>query len=853
MRSLTLFILCLIVFILPLNAQQTATAPGSHFSTKGTKKFWMGANYRTEWNTPVTVPVLDLKGLTPKKKGGGKQTKSLRIEDASGREFIIRSIQKFITDKTLPGDLQSEAAADLVSDGVSASYPYASLSMQPLADAVGVPYGKVRLVYVPDDARLGEFQKDFGGMIATFEERFPENVKKGYDSEEVAEKLEKDNDNQVDQKALLTARILDMFVMDLDRHEGQWNWGAVDNAAGGKTYFAIPKDRDQAFYINQGLIPGIARRKAFVPQLEGFKAEAHDIKRFNFAARNFDRFFLNGMTAADWQKAVDEFIPKMTDQVIENALAMQPAEIRALPHNQNIVAKLKERRQYLAEEVMKYYHFLAETVTVTASDKEDLFDITRNEDGSLMVQVYKLKDGQKADKKYERLFLGGETKEVRLFGFDGEDKFLIKGNNDKVKVRMIGGGGADIFEKADGGKGSSFVYDKKNGENKIIGKFKNKMSNDSDVNRFERISYNYNKASPGIAFGFNPDDGVFLGLTYKIINHGFRKDPYKASHTFSVSHALGTNAWNMRYANEFIGVLGKNADIVTDIDIKAPNNTTNFFGYGINSVYDKSKLGQFRYYRARYNLADATILIRERFSPKFSISFGPTFQRFELDATDKFNAVRFITQTGNAPGQNGLSAATLYNTQYYFGGLVKFELDTRDHKVIPSKGVNWVTTARHLSGIGSTPYSVTQLNSDLTFHINIINNWLTLANRVGGGTNLGNKGFEFYQAQYLGNEENLRGFRRNRFAGKSKLYNQTELRLKLADFRTYLFPGAIGIYTFYDIGRVWVANDVQKKSASGYGGGLWVSPLRRIMLNIGYGVSNEDKLFTLGLGWKFKN
>ena len=56
---------------------------------------------------------------------------------------------KFITDKTLPGELQSEAAADLVSDGVSASYPYASLSMQTLADAAGVPYGKVKLVYIP--------------------------------------------------------------------------------------------------------------------------------------------------------------------------------------------------------------------------------------------------------------------------------------------------------------------------------------------------------------------------------------------------------------------------------------------------------------------------------------------------------------------------------------------------------------------------------------------------------------------------------------------------------------------------------------------------------------------------------
>ena len=76
MRLLTLFILCLTVFILPSNAQETATAPASHFSTSGGKKFWMGANYRTEWNTPVTVPVLSLKGLTPIKKGGGKQTKS---------------------------------------------------------------------------------------------------------------------------------------------------------------------------------------------------------------------------------------------------------------------------------------------------------------------------------------------------------------------------------------------------------------------------------------------------------------------------------------------------------------------------------------------------------------------------------------------------------------------------------------------------------------------------------------------------------------------------------------------------------------------------------------------------------
>ncbi|HNF46724.1 MAG TPA: hypothetical protein PK695_08010, partial [Chitinophagaceae bacterium] len=237
----------------------SATSPGGHFSTNGSRKFWMGTNYRKEWNTPLTVPVINLStehgGLTPVKRGGGKQTKSLRLEDPQGKQYTFRSIAKFITSKTLPGDLQSEAAADLVSDGVSASYPYAALSMAVLSEAAGVPHGNPKLVYVPDDPKLGEFRADFGNMMVLYEERQPDSVNKVWDTDEVVEKLEKDNDNDVDQLALLRVRILDMFVMDLDRHEGQWNWGAYENGKG-KTYYPIAKDRDQAFYINQGLLPG---------------------------------------------------------------------------------------------------------------------------------------------------------------------------------------------------------------------------------------------------------------------------------------------------------------------------------------------------------------------------------------------------------------------------------------------------------------------------------------------------------------------------------------------------------------------------------------------------------------------
>jgi hypothetical protein len=832
----------------------SATAKGATFPMSNSATFWMGRNYRHEWNTPITVPVLNLSteygGLTPVKRGGGKQTKSLRLEAPDGRQYTIRSIQKFITSKTLPGDLQSEAAADLVSDGVSASYPYAALSLQPLADAAGVPYGKVRLVYVPDDPRLGEYRKDFGNMLATLEERLPATVKKGYDTDEVADKLEKDNDNEVDENALITARLLDMFVMDFDRHEDQWQWGAIDNANGGKTFFPIPRDRDQAFYTNQGLLPGFVKKKSMVPQLEGFKPAIKSVKFFNMAAKNFDHFFFQQATESDWKLAAEKLVAAMTDDVIDRAVAAQPHEIRDMS-GPKIAAILKQRRQHLVQEAVDYAHFLAEEVNITASDKRELFDITRNADGSLLVQIYKVdKDGNQGHKMYDRKFDPTWTKEVRLFGFDGDDRFVIHGNVDRIKVRMIGGGGQDVFENTGGGgKHNAVVYDKADGGNKLTGNLRNKMSNDTDVNKFERLGFDYNRTSPMITGGFNPDDGVSLGIGLRITHHGFRKEPYKSQTELSVAHSLSTEAWRFRFHNEMMSVFGRRTDLVTDIDIKSPNNTTNFFGYGMNSFYDKTKPGKFKYYRARYDLADAYLLLRHRFSSKVELNVGPTYQFYEMDNDDKLNMKRFINLTGTGIGKNGLDSATLFSKQKYLGIYLSLNVDTRDNKVLPQKGIVWQNSLRYLGGLGDTKFSPTIINSDFSFYLKLVRDRLTFADRIGAGTTLGD--FNFHQAQYLGNNENLRGYRKDRFAGKTKFYNQAELRWRVANFKTYLFPGALGFVFFMDAGRVWVENDNVSKFPVGYGVGFWFSPLRRILITINYGMSSEDKIPFVTLGWRF--
>ncbi|HEX5653404.1 MAG TPA: BamA/TamA family outer membrane protein, partial [Chitinophagaceae bacterium] len=262
-------------------------------------------------------------------------------------------------------------------------------------------------------------------------------------------------------------------------------------------------------------------------------------------------------------------------------------------------------------------------------------------------------------------------------------------------------------------------------------------------------------------------------------------------------------------------------------------------------VYDKTQPGRFRYYRARYQLGDLSALMRTNISKKVNLLYGPVYQFYSFDADDKFNKVRYITKTA----LNGLDPATLFENQSYFGGRFALNIDTRNNMVNPQKGILWITNVRHLSGLSDTKYKVTQLNSDFSFYLPLVKNKLILANRFGGGHNFGD--FEFYQAQYLGSEDNLRGYRKYRFAGRSKVYNNVELRWGVANFKTYLFPAAFGLVGFYDTGHVWDDSDNSDKWASGYGGGIWFSPLSRIVLTVTYTTSEEDSMPLVGFSWRF--
>ena len=150
-------------------------AAGPEYDAGFFHRFFFGTRYRKLWATPIDVPVLDLDtfagGLRATRKGGGEQTKSLRLQGADGKEYSFRSVNKDPSG-ALPPELRETAAADIVRDQTSAAHPAGALVVAPILQATGVLHAEPRLVVLPPDtARLGQFTAEFGGMLGTIEER----------------------------------------------------------------------------------------------------------------------------------------------------------------------------------------------------------------------------------------------------------------------------------------------------------------------------------------------------------------------------------------------------------------------------------------------------------------------------------------------------------------------------------------------------------------------------------------------------------------------------------------------------------------------------------------------------------
>ena len=818
---------------------------------------FMGNNYRAEWIQVVKeIDYLDIGiehgGLDVIKRGGGMQTKSLRFENEKGQQYVIRSVEKF-PEAAVPEELKNTIAADLVKDFISASHPYAAMVIPPLADAVGVYHTNPNIVYLPNEPKLGIYEEEFGGALYLFEERPMKKLKKLKsfgDSEDIIstfkliKELHENNEAHVDQLFTLKSRLFDMWIGDWDRHEDQWRWSEFDEKGKDKVYRPIPRDRDQAFFYNDGFIIKAGARQPGLSKFQGFDYNIRDINGFNFNARYFDRSFLTEPDWEDWSSTIKYLKDNLTNDAIYNAISSFPQEIYKHSGDE-IIEKLKKRREDMEIYARKYYEFLSEEVTVVGSDEKELFEVERLSDQQTKVTVWDLK--QKTDKPdykmYERTFDNKLTREVQLFGMGDDDKFTLKGNVHKgINVRVIGGFGNDHIEdksKVNGLTKKTIVYDTKDGIS-IIGtsETKDKTSNKLGINYYDRTAFKYDYWTPLVYLDLSPDDGLFITADFNFYKFGFRKDPYKWHQKYSVRYSPSVNSWKFKYEGDYIDVAA-DWDINIKADLYYPRYTDYYYGLGNETTIDEESREE-DYYHFQFSSIEIIPVLRYDFeNRKHSFEIGPYINFYRLtDAGDEER--KFLDDFPDSDNNEW---------EPYVGALAAYTFDTRNDDHFPLHGMYLNSAISPIINTRNDSIFFTRLSTDFSFYqctggtLNTV-----FAVRAGGAFNFGD--YMFYQANDLGGKTNLRGYRRMRFSGDHSLYLNLEARMRLFGFNMPLFPGSVGLYGFFDTGRVWYKNEAGIDPSAptgkseiwhaGYGGGIWVAPLRRYVFSIDVANSTTD-------------
>ncbi|QRR03904.1 metallophosphoesterase [Dyadobacter sandarakinus] len=813
----------------------------------GFHRFLFGEHNRALYLQSYPFATLDLNkekgGLVPVKQGGGNQTNSLRLRAADGREYVLRGLTKDVT-RFLPFPFnQMVAARYLVEDNFLSTNPFAPLSMPVLADAAQVYHTNPRLVYVPAQPALNMYNPVFGGTMNLLEER-PDGKKwknasyfgrpdKIIGTPELVEKLLESSADRVDEHWALRTRLFDFIVGDWDRHDDQWAWAAIRQKDDQTLYRPIPRDRDQAFSMYDGVVTGIARLTLpFLRQLQSFSPEMASMKWTTWSARLFDRTFLNGLSWEEWEKQVHFIQTNLTDDVIDRAFDNWPAEARAIA-SPALIRSMRTRRDNLMHIARTHYEFVSKTVAVIGTDENERFIIERLDDDHTRVSVFELgREGRVKRQHFLRTFDHAVTHELVLYGNGDKDEFVVKGKVNKgIRLRLVGGTGRDTFtdsSRVSGAGRKTWVYDDL-GNNVVNSgsETRDKRSSLYRYNVYDRrnADSNYDITIPIPILGANPDDGFLLGANLNMTRYGFKKEPYASVQHFGGSYAFATKGFKINYTGDFIDAL-RPFDFYLDTYYRGPTYAFNFSGLGNAS---QRPVDDADYYRVRQTALRLYPALKKRFGGHTGfVSLGPVFALSKIQDTPG----RYITSH-----ENGLPA-NVFNTRYFGGGRLQLDLSSVDNIFAPHSGI------RFHSGLDWThnfqngrQFAALQAQLAVYFSLDQKEN-VTVATQVGTGVNFGT-GYEFFQMPALGGNQGLRGYRTERFYGKSSLWHSTDVRFRLGSSYNPALPLSYGLFASFDYGRVWLPGEHSGNWHDSYGGGLWLAPVDILTLAAGVFIPKE--------------
>lgn len=835
-----------------------------------THKFLWGDRYRALYSTQVSAPTVNLDtmygGLKVVREGGGNQSKSLRLEDKNGAQYVMRALRKnavqylqavLFKDQYIEGQFDDTTTEDLILDVFSGSHPYAPFAIGTLADAVDIYHTNPVLYYIPKQKVLGNYNDEFGDELYMIEEHTSEGhsdvASFGFQDEiistdDMMKKIHKDEDIVIDEAAYIRARLFDMLIGDWDRHQDQWRWIEFKEN-GKKVYRPLPRDRDQAFSImSDGAL--LTAAVAIIPTarlLRKYDDDLVDVKGVNFEPYPLDMELIQASDKAVWDAQVKVLQKGITSAVIEDAFLNFPEEVRDESLNE-IKQKLRARLGNLQGISDRYFKLINTFAVVKGTNKDDYFTIECLPDGKVKIVAQRIIKGKKGEVFHERIYNKEYTEEVWVYGLDDDDVFEVKGRNNKIKIRLIGGQNNDTYSIPDGGKIIVYDYKSKNNDVSQAQKIKLKLSDDykTNVYNYKKLKNNTNQLIPTI--GSNPDDGLKIGVSNTYTAYGFERNPFTSQHTISAAYYFATQGFDFNYKGEFANVIGR-TNFGFDVHFNSPNYAVNFFGFGNSTPNSEADENDgfdtgLDYNRVKIRTFKAMPSLIWRGEQGGSFKVGLFFESNEVEETSG----RFINQF--------IPNNTEINDEFY-GIETQYHFENRDNKAFPTLGMQLGLQVGYINNISSSKgfaYVLPELGFDYKL---ISSGKLVLASGLRAHINIGDE-FEFYQGATLGANSGLRGYRNERFTGKSAFVQSTDIRWNFMDLKTGVLPISIGVFGGADYGRVWIEDNLVDDISfnkndwnTSFGGGFFVNIAKMMNAKVSAFNSSDGLRLAFKLGFGF--
>ena len=803
-----------------------------------------GEHFRKDYETPVKAKsaLLDTLygGLTVVRKGGGHQTNSLRLKTKDDREYVMRSLKKsairfiqYFIFKTeyLEPDIEDTYFIQLMQDYWTTANPYGNLTISDLSDALKIYHPNTELYYIPKQKALGIHNEGYGDKLYFIEERITDGhgdvvslgrTDKIESTADLLDELRRKDKIAINESLYIRTRLFDNIIGDWDRHADQWRW-AVQDRNGQKFYEPIPRDRDQVYSDFDGFMLGtLTTFNPFLRFMQRYDETYNHTKWFNDAGDDVDYAVLINHTREDWLREARYIKENLTKEVIDRAFKNFPDEIDQIKLDRTKNALLG-RLDKVEENAINLYEFIRSNVVITGTDKSDYFVITRKPNGITNVSAYRIKDGKKTDKYWDVDYDKKVTNEIWIYGLDNKDTFEVNGKSEKyIRIKIIGGQNNDTYQINNSTK--IRVFDQKSEPNTFETSVNKSLSDSYDLNtyHFMKNRRDLNHILPLVAI--NPDDGLRVGATFNYTKNSLRRNPFTANHNLGFIFITETSGVQVTYDGEFANIFDK-----VNLGIKTGYNsssfTNNFFGLGNETLnFDDDLDFDFNRVRLKKFIFSPNLIFRGYQGSK--ISFGLSYENIEVERT----IGRFI-ETANV-NEN------VFNGQDFFGTEATYEFQNYDNKALPKSGIGFKLTAGYKANFDEDKgfgYVMPELK--LTTKIDR-QGILVYATKFKATFNL-NDDFEFHQAASIGDGDGLRGFRQQRFSGKTAYYQNSDLRLSLGRIRNAIVPISWGVYAGFDYGRVWVEDDDSSKWHNTPGVGLFFNLAGLTTANFGYFDSDD--------------